>query len=74
MANNTVYFLVPAVLAGIYFLLYRWRFNKFAHIPTPLKSNLFIGHLGYIAAEFKKAGNPKIHPGWSAHLAVFILA
>jgi cytochrome P450 len=55
--------LAPALAAGLYWLLYQWRYKKFAHIPSKLKSNLFIGHLGYIGAEFKKAGSSDIHPG-----------
>jgi hypothetical protein len=55
--------LVPAAIAGLYFLLHRWRFSTFANIPSPLKNNLFFGHLGYIADEYKKAGSSSVHPG-----------
>lgn len=55
--------LIPAAVAGLYFLLYQWRFNKFANIPSPLKRKLFIGHLGYIADEYKRVGSAKVHPG-----------
>ncbi|KAH8731295.1 cytochrome P450 [Phaeosphaeriaceae sp. PMI808] len=56
--------LAPAFAAGLYFLLYRWRYHRFAHIPSPLRSNLFLGHLGYIAAEFKKLGGSSVHPDY----------
>lgn len=72
MADNqyTILALVLPVAASLYFLLYRWRYsNTFAHIPSPLSRNLFLGHLGYIAAEYKKAGNPSIHPGKCERLA-----
>ncbi|KAF1920105.1 cytochrome P450 [Ampelomyces quisqualis] len=65
--------LVPAVAAGLYLLLYRWRHSAYVHIPTPLKSNLIWGHLGYIAAEYQKVGDPNYHPDyvleniWKAH-------
>lgn len=55
--------LIPAAVAGLYFLLHRWRYSAYANIPTPLKSNLFLGHLGYIADEYKKAGSSSVHPG-----------
>ncbi|KAH7072855.1 cytochrome P450 [Paraphoma chrysanthemicola] len=54
-------------------MLHQWRYGNFAHIPSPLKRNLFIGHLGYIGDEFKKAGSSAIHPDyvleniWKAH-------
>ncbi|KAH4109701.1 hypothetical protein HBH98_035150 [Parastagonospora nodorum] len=65
--------LVPTVLAGLYFLLYQYRYGKFTNIPSPLKRNLFLGHLGYIADEYKKAGSSAVHPDyileniWKAH-------
>jgi hypothetical protein len=46
--------LVPAIIAGLYFLLHQWRHKAFAHIPSPLKRNLFLGHLGYIGEEQQK--------------------
>jgi len=55
--------LVPTVLAGLYFLLYQYRYGRFTNIPSPLKRNLFFGHLGYIADEYKKAGSSSVHPG-----------
>lgn len=55
--------LLPVVAAGVYFLLYRWRYTKYAYIPSTLKANLLWGHLGYIAAEYKKVGDPNYHPG-----------
>jgi hypothetical protein len=60
--------LVVAFVAFLYFLLHQWRYNNFANIPSPLPRSLFLGHLGYMIAEFKKAGSSTIHPGWSAHL------
>jgi hypothetical protein len=62
--------LVPVVAASLYFLLYRWRYsNTFAHIPSSLSRNIFLGHLGYIAAEYKKVGDPSVHPGKCVNLA-----
>ena len=52
---------VIAVFAGFQF--WQWRYKKYAHIPNLLPSNLFLGHMGYIAAGFKKLGNSKMHPG-----------
>jgi hypothetical protein len=65
MADNqyTILAVMPAIAAGLYFLLYRWRYNTFAHIPSPLSNNLFIGHLGYIAQGYKKYKDPATHPG-----------
>lgn len=54
---------LPAIVGGLYFVLHRWRYGKFAHIPSPLKNNLFIGHLGHIGAEYKRVGDPRVHPG-----------
>jgi hypothetical protein len=54
--------LLPAVAFLLYHQLWRWR-NKFAHIPSSLVSNLFYGHIGYMAAGFKKAAIPHLHPG-----------
>jgi hypothetical protein len=59
--------IIPAIAAGLYFLLHRWRYNTFAHIPTPLSSNLFIGHLGYVAEGYKKYGDAATHPGKCLH-------
>ncbi|RYP16986.1 hypothetical protein DL765_004828 [Monosporascus sp. GIB2] len=65
--------LIPAVAAGLYILLYQWRYNNYANIPSPMSRNLFFGNLGYIAAEYKKVGNPSVHPDyvfeniWKAH-------
>jgi hypothetical protein len=55
--------LVPATVAAFYFLLYRWRYGSFAHIPSPLPRSLFLGHLGHIGAEYKKVGSSSVHPG-----------
>ncbi|KAL5121899.1 hypothetical protein ACEQ8H_000114 [Pleosporales sp. CAS-2024a] len=59
--------LIAAAVAGLYFLLHRWRYHTYAHIPTPLKNSLFLGHLPYIAAEYKKAGNYVLENVWKAH-------
>jgi hypothetical protein len=69
MAGNLYagFALVVAAAAFLYFLLHQWRYNNFANIPSPLPRSLFLGHLGYLAAGFKKAEDSKIHPGWSAH-------
>lgn len=48
---------------ALYYLLNQWRYMNFAHIPSKLTNNLFFGHLGYIAAEYKKAGSSTVHPG-----------
>ncbi|KAF2856648.1 cytochrome P450 52A12 [Plenodomus tracheiphilus IPT5] len=53
--------LVPAIIATLFFLLYRWRFNNFAHIPSPITRNLFLGHLGHIAAGYKNLPSPVAH-------------
>jgi hypothetical protein len=55
--------LIPAAVAGLYFLLYRWRYGSFAHIPSPLPRSLLLGHLGHIGAEYKKVGSSSVHPG-----------
>jgi hypothetical protein len=57
--------LVPAIAAGLYFLLHRWRYNSFAHIPSPLKRNLFLGHLGYIGEGQKKFPNGAHYGKWA---------
>ena len=59
--------LLPAIAFLLYQQLRHWRFNKFAHIPSPLVSNLFYGHVGYLTAGFKKAGIPHLHPGTPGH-------
>lgn len=65
MAETTyaVLALLPVVVYLIYHQLWQYRFKKFAHIPTSLKANTFIGHLGHMAAGFKKLGNARAHPG-----------
>jgi hypothetical protein len=65
--------LVPAVVAGLYFLLHRWRFNAFSHIPSPLKRNLFLGHLAIIGEEQQKLGSAS-HYGQCASTACTISA
>jgi hypothetical protein len=55
--------LMPAVAWLLYLQISQWRFKRFAHIPSKLSSNLFLGHLGYIAAEYKVLGSSTIHPG-----------
>jgi hypothetical protein len=57
--------LLPAMAFLLYHKLCRWR-NKFSHIPSPLVSNLFYGHVGYMTAGFKKAAVPHLHPGMLA--------
>lgn len=54
---------IPVVIWFAYHQLRQWRYKTFAHIPSNLSSNLFIGHLGHIAAEYKKAGSSTVHPG-----------
>lgn len=54
---------LPVLAYFLYLQLQQYRFKRFAHIPTPLKPNLFLGHLGLMAAGFKKFGNSKVHPG-----------
>lgn len=65
MAQSSITLLavVPALALFLYYQLYQWRYKKYAHIPKILQQNLFYGHLGYIAAEYKKAGSADIHPG-----------
>ncbi|KZM23153.1 heme binding [Ascochyta rabiei] len=36
----------------------------FAHIPSSLQPNIFFGHVGHMAAGFKKLGNSKAHPDY----------
>ncbi len=65
MAEN-LYFILALlpVLVGITgFQLWKWRYKTYAHVPTLFPTNFFIGHMGYIAAAYKKVGNSKIHPG-----------
>lgn len=54
---------MPLVLYFMYYRLKQYRFKPHAHIPSPMKPNLFLGHVGYMAAGFKKFGNSKVHPG-----------
>ena len=54
---------LPVLVCFLYYQLHQYRFKKFAHIPAPLKPNLLLGHLGFMAAGFKKFGNSKVHPG-----------
>lgn len=65
MVQNSITLLavIPALAAFLYYQLYQWRFKKYAHIPNHLKSNLFIGHLGHIASEYKNVSSPQVHPG-----------
>lgn len=66
MADSQYAFLglVAAIAASALFFLYRWRFTNFAHIPSPMSRNLFLGHLGYIAAEYKNLPNSSVHPDY----------
>jgi hypothetical protein len=76
MADTTQYamlVLVPAIAAGLYFLLHRWRFGNFAHIPSPLKRNLFLGHLGYIGEEHQKLGS-SAHYGQCANTMWLVMS
>ncbi|KAH7355884.1 cytochrome P450 [Pyrenochaeta sp. MPI-SDFR-AT-0127] len=61
-------YIVLALLLGVVWLLYhqlhQWRYERFAHIPSTLPRNLILGHLGYIAAEYKKAGSSTVHPDY----------
>lgn len=68
MAETTYALLALLPLLGyfLYFQLQQYRFKRFAHIPTTLKPSLFLGHLGHMAAAYKKFGNSKVHPG-TAH-------
>jgi hypothetical protein len=56
-----------ALVLGAAWLLYhhavQWRYKRFAHVPNKLSTNFFLGHLGHIATEYKKAGNAAMHPG-----------
>jgi hypothetical protein len=54
--------LIPAVAWLVYLQISQWRFKRFAHIPSKLSSNFFLGHLGYIAAEYKNISST-VHPG-----------
>jgi hypothetical protein len=54
--------LIPAVAWLLYLQISQWRFKRFAHIPSKLSSNLLLGHLGHIAAEYKTLGSITIHP------------
>jgi hypothetical protein len=58
---------VLALILGAAWLLYhqviQWRYKRFAHIPNKLSTNLFLGHLGHIAAAYKKVGDATVHPG-----------
>ena len=57
---------MPVIVYLLYYQLLRYRYRKFAHIPTTLKPNLFLGHIPYMIAGFKKYGNSKMHPGISS--------
>ncbi|KAJ4333488.1 hypothetical protein N0V87_007598 [Didymella glomerata] len=60
----TVLALVPLAVCFLYFQLRQYRFKTYAHIPSPLEPNLFLGHLGYMAKGFQKRGNSKVHPDY----------
>ncbi|KAF2624310.1 cytochrome P450 52A12 [Macroventuria anomochaeta] len=66
MAETTyaVLAVLPVLVYVLYYQLQQYRFKRYAHIPTPLKPNLFLGHLGYMAAGLKKSGNSKMHPDY----------
>lgn len=66
-AIYTVLASVPLVVLFLYYQLRQYRFKKYAHIPTPLKPSLFLGHLGYMAKGFQKHGNSKMHPGMTEY-------
>ncbi|KAJ4987846.1 cytochrome P450 52A11 [Stagonosporopsis vannaccii] len=55
---------LPILAYFLYYELHQYRFRRFAHVPTPLKLNLFLGHIGFMAAGFKKFGNSKVHPDY----------
>jgi hypothetical protein len=65
MADNylVILALVPVTVGSLYYALYKWRYGNFAHIPSALPRNIFIGHLGYTAAEYKNFGSSTVHPG-----------
>ena len=56
--------LVPVIASLLYYQLLRYR-SRYAHIPTVLKPNLFLGCVPYMIEGFKKFGDSKIHPGAS---------
>lgn len=67
--------LLPVLAYFLYQQLHQYRYKKFAHIPSILKPNLFVGHVGYMAAGYQKYGNSKMHPGMKASVtASMILA
>merc|ERR1712137_432974 len=64
MPSYAVLALIPAIGWLLYMQVSQWRFKRFAHIPSKLSSNLLYGHLGHIAAEYKKAGSSTVHPDY----------
>ncbi|KAL1793323.1 hypothetical protein ACET3X_008305 [Alternaria dauci] len=57
--------LAPAVAWLLYLQISQWRFKRYAHIPSTLPSNFLIGHLGHIAAGYRKAGfSSTVHPDY----------
>ncbi|KAJ8106096.1 hypothetical protein OPT61_g9768 [Boeremia exigua] len=60
----TVLALLPVLAFLLYQVLWQYRFKKYAHIPMSMKPNLFIGHLGSMAAGFKKFGDSRVHPDY----------
>ncbi|KAF1945420.1 cytochrome P450 [Clathrospora elynae] len=56
--------LLPVVSWFLYYQLGQWRHKPFAHIPSKLSTNLFLGHLGHIAAQYKKVGSSDVHPDY----------
>ncbi|EFQ96594.1 hypothetical protein PTT_00378 [Pyrenophora teres f. teres 0-1] len=62
-----IYAVIALILPVAWLLhqqLSQWRFKRFAHIPTKLKSNFLFGHLGYITAEMRKLGST-VHPDYA---------
>ncbi|KAF9692338.1 hypothetical protein EKO04_009590 [Ascochyta lentis] len=56
--------LLPALVCFLYYQLKQYRFKTFAHIPTSVQPNIFFGHVGHMAAGFKKLGNSRAHPDY----------
>lgn len=55
--------LVPIALYFLYCQLWQYRFRRFSHIPNSLEPNIFVGHVGHMAAGFKRLGDSRAHPG-----------
>jgi cytochrome P450 len=63
MANITyaILGLLPALAWYLYSLLEKWRFKKYANIPTPFPNTLALGHLKLFAEGFQKFGDSRRH-------------